>query len=76
MDDGRAAVAEHMLTTEEVAAMFRVGRAQVNKWARKYPRQLGAVKTTPGGQWRWPESKAVAALSRGLHDESGEVPAA
>lgn len=74
--EGRAAVAERMLTTDEVAAMFRVGRAQVNRWARKYPRQLGAVKVTPRGPWRWPESMAVAALAKGLVDESEEVPAA
>jgi len=66
------AVAEHMLTTDEVAQMFRVSPAQAKRWARLYPRQLGAVKLTPRGQWRWPESKAAAALSNGLVDETGD----
>lgn len=64
---GRAAVAEHMLTTDEVAVMFRVSPATVKRWARRYPVQLGAVKL--GWQWRWPESKANAALVEGLRDE-------
>lgn len=67
--DGRVAVDERMLTTREVAALFRISRAQANRWASRYPRQLGAVKLTPRGPWRWPESRATAALTRGLTDE-------
>lgn len=70
MDGGAAVVAERMLTTEEVAALFRVSPATAKRWARRYPRQLGAVKLTPGGQWRWPESKATAALTVGLVEEA------
>ena len=64
-----------MLTTEEVADLFRVSTAQMKRWAVKYPRQLGAVKRTPRGRWLWPEDLARAALVRGLVDER-EVPAA
>jgi hypothetical protein len=65
-----------MLTTEEFAAMHRIGRAQATRWARQYPRQLGAVRQTPRGPWRFPEGKAVAALIAGLAEEEEEVRAA
>lgn len=62
---------ERMLTTEEVAALFRVSGATVRRWALRYPQQFAPVKITPGrqGQWRWPERKAQAALVAGLHEE-------
>lgn len=60
---------ERILTTDEVAAMFRISRTQALRWAKLYPRQLGAVKLTPRGRWNWPESKATAALASGLVDE-------
>lgn len=58
-----------MLTTEEVAHLFRISASQAKRWAVLYPRQLGAVKRTPRGAWLWPADKAHAALSAGLVDE-------
>lgn len=70
--DGRAAVAERMLTTEQAAELLGISVAQAKRWAVAYPRQLGAVKATPRGRWRFPESKAIAALAEGLKDETRE----
>lgn len=64
-----------MLTTEEVADLFRVSTAQMKRWAVLYPRQLGAVKRTPRGAWLWPEDKARNALESGLVDEREDLPA-
>lgn len=64
---------ERMLTTEEVADLFRVSTAQMKRWAVRYPKQLGAVKRTPRGRWLWPESKARNALAAGLVDEEVSV---
>jgi hypothetical protein len=66
-------VTDRMLTTDEFADLFRIDRSTANRWAKVYPRQLGAVKLTPRGQWRWPEGKALAALAKGLSDETREV---
>lgn len=60
-----------MLTTGEVADLFRCSTAVAKRMAVRYPRQLGAVKRTPRGPWLWPEDKVVAALSAGLVDEEG-----
>jgi hypothetical protein len=65
-----------MLTTEEVAKLFRVSTATAKRYAVLYPRQLGAVKQTPRGKWLWPEDKTNAALIRGLIAETEEDPAA
>lgn len=70
---------DRMLTTEEFAELHRISRAQATRWARRYPRQLGAVRQTPRGPWRFPRDKAVAALVHGLSveaDEEEEVRAA
>lgn len=64
-----------MLTTEEVADLFRASTSQVKRWAVLYPIQLGAVKRTPRGAWLFPEDKARAALVSGLVDESAGVAA-
>lgn len=58
-----------MLTTEEVADLFRVSAAQVKKWAVLYPNQLGAVKRTQRGAWLFPDDKVRDALAKGLVDE-------
>lgn len=63
---------DDMLTTEEVAHLFRVSTSHMKRWAVLYPKQLGAVKRTPRGQWLWPADKVRAALSAGLVDESAE----
>lgn len=55
-----------LLTTAEVAALFRLTPKQANRWAVKYP-QLGAWRAGPRAPWRWPESKVRAALADGLH---------
>ena len=59
-----------MLTTEEVADLFRCSTAQAKRMAVRYPTQLGAVKRTPRGAWLWPEDKVAAALSKGLVEEA------
>lgn len=64
---------ELLLTTREVAAMFRVSTTQVLRWASKYPRQLGAVRVTPKGPYRFSASKVAAARSEGLQDEEASV---
>jgi hypothetical protein len=58
-----------MLTTEEVAGLFRCSTAHVKRMAVRYPIQLGAVKRTPRGAWLWPEDKVAAALLAGLVEE-------
>lgn len=60
---------ERMLTTEEFAKLLGVSTAQAKRWAVLYPQQLRAVKQTPRGRWRFPESNARAALEKGLTDE-------
>lgn len=64
-------VAERVLTTDEVADLFRVSPAQVKRWAAdpRYRRQLGAFKTTPRGHYRYPEGKVRKALACGLVDD-------
>jgi hypothetical protein len=59
-----------MLTTEEVANLFRVSTAHVKRWAVLYPKQLGAVKRTPRGAWLFPDDLVRAALVNGLVDET------
>lgn len=63
---------QRLLTTIEFAAMFRISRVTANRWALRYPKQLGAIKM--GRTWRWPESKAKAALINGLHEETTATP--
>lgn len=58
-----------MLTTVEVAEIFHISRVQATRWARRFPKQLGAMKMTPGGPWRWPEARVRHALINGLHEE-------
>jgi hypothetical protein len=60
---------EKMLSTAEAAKLFGISHAQAVRWARRYSRQLGTIQITPRGSWRWPESRALAALAGGLRDE-------
>lgn len=58
-----------MLTTKEVADLFRCSTAQAKRYAVLYPMQLGAVKRTQNGAWLFPEDKVRAALASGLVEE-------
>jgi excisionase family DNA binding protein len=52
---------DRLLTPSEVAAMYRVARRTVQRWARTG--QVGATRT-PGGQWRVYEADVRAILAR------------
>jgi pimeloyl-ACP methyl ester carboxylesterase len=58
-----------MLTTGELADLFRITPKRAREWARLYPKQLTPVRKTPHGALLWPRDKALAALATGLHEE-------
>lgn len=56
---------DRLLTTAEVAALFRVDKKTPTRWAKAG--RIGSVKT-PGGHRRFRESEVRAALQRGETD--------
>lgn len=55
-----------LMTTEEVAATFRVDTATINRWAAAG--KLAAIKTPGNGEWRFRESVIREALQGGAGD--------
>lgn len=60
-----------LLTTREVAALFRVGRHTVSLWANNG--RLGSIRT-PGGHHRFYESEVRALLHRESDTDGGDRP--
>lgn len=60
--DQRSQPDEHLLTSSEVAALFRVGQSSVNRWA--VTGRISSLRT-PGGRYRFRESEVRALLAGG-----------
>jgi excisionase family DNA binding protein len=53
---------ERLLTTREVADLFRVDIKTVTRWAKSDDPRLTAIMT-PGGRYRYRESEVLALLN-------------
>lgn len=65
---------ERLLTSKEVAALFRVDPKTIVRWARTGA--LAAVRTPGGRLLRFPESGVQAALTNGIVDLQTDAPEA
>lgn len=58
----------HLYTSQEVAALFRVGNTTIARWAREG--RLGRP-VRPGGAYRFPAANIHHAIQGGTFDQEG-----